>query len=59
MSNTDVTIVIHDEDEFREELRKHLIANNHGLDETVENWLDSEFNRIYVTYAYADVTNIN
>ena len=28
------------------------------IDSTVESWLDNEFNRIFVTYAYPDVTNM-
>ena len=28
-------------------------------DEVVENWLDSEYHRIFVTYMYPDVTKIN
>lgn len=28
-------------------------------DSEIENWLDSEFHRIYVTYAYPDVTKVN
>jgi hypothetical protein len=46
-------------DEFTHELRKILITNDCKMDSSVENWLDSEFNRIYVTYAYPDVTKVN
>ena len=28
------------------------------LSETMENWIDEEFYRIYVAYAYADVTSM-
>jgi len=28
-------------------------------DEAVENWLDSEYHRIFVTYMYPDVTKVN
>lgn len=28
-------------------------------DEVVENWLDSEYHRIFVTYMYPDVTKVN
>jgi hypothetical protein len=28
-------------------------------DEVVENWLDSEYHRIFVTYVYPDVTKVN
>jgi hypothetical protein len=58
MSDTRVT-VISNEDDFKAELLEQLKANGYEIDSTVENWLDSEFNRIYVAYAYADVTNIN
>jgi hypothetical protein len=27
-------------------------------DEAVENWLDSEYHRIFVTYMYPDVTKV-
>jgi hypothetical protein len=27
-------------------------------DEVVENWLDSEYHRIFVTYMYPDVTEV-
>jgi hypothetical protein len=46
-------------DEFTNELRKFFINNDYKMDTTVENWLDSEFNRIYVAYAYPDVTKVN
>jgi hypothetical protein len=46
-------------DDFAHELRKILITNDCKMDNSVENWLDSEFNRIYVTYAYPDVTKVN
>jgi len=48
-----------DLDEFARGLTAHLVSNNGKMDETTENWLDSEFNRIYVTYAYPDVTKVN
>lgn len=46
-------------DEFVRQLASHIISNNGQMDETTESWLDSEFNRIYVTYAYPDVTKVN
>jgi hypothetical protein len=46
-------------DNFTNELRSILLNNDNGMDTSVENWLDSEFNRIYVTYAYPDVTKVN
>lgn len=45
--------------EFERKLREFLINNDFQLDDSVEDWLDSEFNRIYVTYAYPDVTKVN
>lgn len=45
--------------EFERKLREFLINNDFQMDDSVENWLDSEFNRIYVTYAYPDVTKVN
>jgi hypothetical protein len=46
-----------EEEMFQQELRKQYITNN-GLEET-EKWIDSEFNRIFVTYMYPDVTKIH
>lgn len=57
MCDSRVTVISNEED-FKKELLAQLKANGYEIDSTVENWLDSEFNRIYVTYAYADVTNI-
>ena len=45
--------------DFEKALRNKLLANNFKMDDSVESWLDSEFNRIYVTYAYPDVTKVN
>jgi hypothetical protein len=45
--------------DFEQALRNKLLANDFKMDKDVENWLDSEFNRIYVTYAYPDVTKVN
>jgi hypothetical protein len=45
--------------EFEKALRNKLLENDFKIDSSVENWLDSEFNRIYVTYAYPDVTKVN
>jgi|694.fasta_scaffold73264_3 hypothetical protein len=44
---------------FVEELTKQYFNNKGMMDGDVEDWLDSEFNRIYVTYAYPDVTKVN
>jgi len=46
-------------EEFVKELRELVISNNYRMDTSVENWLDVEFNRIYVAYAYPDVTKVN
>jgi hypothetical protein len=45
--------------EFEHKLRQRLLANDGMMDKTTESWLDSEFNRIYVAYAYPDVTKVN
>jgi hypothetical protein len=53
-------IILHDaehEEHFKQELLKQYVINN-GL-EDVEPWLDSEFNQIFVTYMYPDVTKVN
>ena len=53
-------IILHDdehEEEFKKELLRQYVTNN-GL-EDVEPWLDSEFNQIFVTYMYPDVTKVN
>lgn len=62
MTNTErLTILETDEDEanLASELRSFVINNNYEWDSTVEDWADSEFNRIYVLYHYADVTKVN
>lgn len=45
--------------EFERKLRVSLLKNDMRMDDSVEHWLDSEFNRIYVTYAYPDVTKVH
>jgi len=53
-------IILHDDDheqQFKNELLRQYVTNN-GL-EDVEPWLDSEFNQIFVTYMYPDVTKVN
>lgn len=47
-----------DEDKF-EELLISEFKKLEGFDKTQEDWLDSEFNKIFVTYMYPDVTKIN
>ena len=61
MSTERLTILETDEDEanLASELRSFVINNNYEWDSTVEDWADSEFNRIYVLYHYADVTKVN
>ncbi len=55
-----VELSTHDElVDFERKLRTFLLNNDFKMDTSVENWLDSEFNRIYVTYAYPDVTKVN
>lgn len=61
LSSTRLVALQNDEElqSFEKELIQHLISNGGNMDETTESWLDSEFNRIYVTYAYPDVTKVN
>ena len=52
-------IILHDDDheqQFKQQLLREYVTNN-GLDD-VEPWADSEFNRIFVTYMYPDVTKV-
>lgn len=44
---------------FLEEFNLRLANQGLFLDKETEDWLDSEFHRIFVTYAYADVTSVN
>ena len=46
-------------DEFKSALFDKLMVNKGQMDKTTEDWFDSEFNHIYVTYAYPDVTKVN
>lgn len=45
--------------EFLAEFNQRLANQGLQLDKETEDWLDSEFHRIFVTYAYADVTSVN
>ena len=49
--------------ETAEELSKFInLVEDHVTNNDVdmlESWIDSEFHRIYVTYAYPDVTKVN
>ena len=47
-----------EEDKF-EQLLVSEFKKLQGFDKTQEDWLDSEFNKIFVTYMYPDVTKIN
>ena len=47
-----------EEDKF-EELLISEFKKLDGFDKSQEDWLDSEFNKIFVTYMYPDVTKIN
>lgn len=49
-SNAEADAVMHEIEEFFERTPQ---------DEVVENWLDSEYHRIFVTYMYPDVTKVN
>ena len=52
-------VVIEDAEQWEREFLKQMIQHEGGMDRTVEDWLDSEYNRIFVLYAYTDVTSIN
>jgi hypothetical protein len=45
--------------QFLDEFNLRLAAQGLQLDKETEDWLDSEFHRIFVTYNYADVTSVN
>ena len=47
-----------EEDKF-EELLISEFKKLDGFDKSQEDWLDSEFNKIFVIYMYPDVTKIN
>jgi oligoendopeptidase F len=49
-----------DEDvqDFTHDLQKAFIQHGGQLDEEVEKWMDSEFNRTFVTWMYPDLSNI-
>ena len=47
-----------EEDKF-EQLLVSEFKKLQGFDKSQEDWLDSEFNKIFVTYMYPDVTKIN
>lgn len=44
---------------FLDEFNQRLINQGLHLDKETEDWLDSEFHRIFVTYSYADVSSVN
>jgi hypothetical protein len=44
---------------FIDEFNQRLLNQGITLDKETEDWLDSEFHRIFVTYVYADVTSVN
>lgn len=48
-----------EEAELVSEMRMRVTNNGMQLDSDVEEWADSEFNRIYVLYHYADVTKVH
>lgn len=46
-------------EQFSEDLiLEATLREKHAIDEE-ENWLDNEFNRIFVTYTYPDVTKVH
>jgi len=52
-----IMIVIDDEVKFAQELAEQY--SNEGFDYECEDFWESEFNRIFVTYTYPDVTYAN
>jgi hypothetical protein len=49
-----------DEDllEFQQDLAQAYIQHGGRMDEKVEKWMDSEFNRVFVTWMYPDLSNM-
>lgn len=47
-----------DVNDFVQDLHKAYIQHGGSMDSEVESWMDSEFNRTFVTWMYPDVTNI-
>ena len=46
-------------EQFSEELLVEMARHSNDAIRDDEEWLDREFNRIYVTYAYPDVTRMH
>ena len=56
---TNRTIDFKTDDEVDQKLKEiDEFFNRDIKDEVVENWLDSEYHRIFVTYVYPDVTKV-
>lgn len=53
-----INITSNEEKEKFEELLRDELNKLQGYDRSCENFLDSEFNKIFVTYMYPDVTKI-
>ena len=53
-----INITSNEEKEKFEELLNDELNKLQGYDRSCENFLDSEFNKIFVTYMYPDVTKI-
>jgi hypothetical protein len=50
-------IIFETEEDMQTTIDK-IIEEMPEVSETMEDWIDEEFYRIYVTYAYADVTSM-
>ena len=52
-----IDVTSNDELDKFEQLLQAEYEKHNGMDKTHEDWLDSEFNKILVTYVYPDLTN--
>jgi len=46
-----------DEQEIEEFIESYLDSKTNVISNEEEKWLDDEYNRIYATYAYADMSS--
>ena len=53
-----IEITSNEDREIFEKLLQDELNKLQGYDKSFEDFFDSEFNRIFVTYMYPDVTNI-
>lgn len=59
IQNRIIDITSNDELEQFEKLLQDEFMKHEGMDTSCEDWLDSEFNRVFVAYMYPDVTRVN